>query len=491
MKLFRKKEVEGRIDKTTAKYREYVIKKAAIIKIVVFLVMIVIGAAVSLMIPLRPTESITERRTLSKFPSFTFESFWSGDYFASIDTWFSDTFPGRDALIVCSETLENMYGIHTNSIHGEVIVGDDIPDVDLTEYDLVANANAVVDLDEAESEMDSEDVLSDQVYISDYSYSNTNISASDVGMEVEDTDGTTAAKAGESLGSIFVVENSAYNYYTFLQSESDKYASIVNNLANTLEGKAKVYDMIVPTSIDITLDDATRNSISSSNQKKAILYMFSKMNSKVGKCYIYDLLREHRSEDIYYRTDHHWTSLGAYYAYSAFMTQIGKTPTSLDSFIRIDCGSFVGSFYTQTRATSLYNSPDNFVAYIPPSTNKMQFVNSDNVLTNYNIVTDVTGWNITSKYSAFIGGDNSYSTITNPNITDGSSILVIKESFGNALVPYLTENFQNVYVIDYRYYEGTVSDLVNQYNIDTVLFINNVTATSTSARINDLANVCQ
>lgn len=490
MKLLGKKEVEGRIDKTTAKYREYVIKKAAIVKIVVFLSMIVIGAAVSLMIPLRPTESITERRTLSKFPTFTFESFWSGEYFTAIDTWFSDTFPGRDNLIVCSETLENMYGIQTNSIHGEVIVGDDIPDVDLTEYDLTINADAVEDLEDPETET-AREVLSDQTYISDYSYDSASISASDVGMEVEDTDGTTAAKAGESLGSIFVVEDSAYNYYTFLQSESDRYANIVNNLANTLDGKAKVYDMIVPTSIDITLDDATRNSISSSNQKKAILYMFSKMNNKVGKCYIYDLLREHRNEYIYFRTDHHWTSLGAYYAYGAFMTQIGKSPASLDSFTRLDCGNFVGSFYTQTRATSLYSSPDNFVAYVPPSTNKMQFVNSDNVLTNYNIVTDVTGWNITSKYSAFIGGDNSYSTITNPNINDGSSILVIKESFGNALVPYLTENFQNVYVIDYRYYQGTVSELVDQYNIGTVLFINNVTATSTSARINDLANVCQ
>ena len=486
--MLKKKEVEGRIDKTTAKYREYVIKKAAIVKIVVFLVMIIVGAAVSLMIPLRPTESITERRTLSKFPEFTWESFISGDYFADIDTWFSDTFPGRDSLIACSEALDNMYGIHTNSIHGEVLVGDEIPDVELTEYDLTINADAVVDLDETEA---SDEVEADENYVSNYSYDSASVSASDVGMEVEDTDGTTAAKAGESLGSIFVVENSGYNYYTFLQSESDKYASIVNNLATTLEGRAKVYDMIVPTSIDITLDDATRNSISSSNQKKAILYMYSQMNSNVGKCYIYELLREHRSEYIYFRTDHHWTALGAYYAYSAFMTQIGKSAASLDSFTRIDCGNFVGSFYTQTRATALYNSPDNFFAYIPSSTNKMQFVNSDNVLTDYNIVTDVTGWNVTSKYSAFIGGDNSYSTITNPNINDGSSILVIKESFGNALIPFLTENYQNVYVIDYRYYEGTVSDLVDQYNIDTVLFINNVTATSTSARINELANVCQ
>lgn len=486
--MFMKSNSESRIDKTSAKYREFIIKKAAIVKIIVFLCMIVIGATISLMIPLRPTESITERRTLSKFPKFTMESFLSGEYFASIDTWFSDTFPGRDGLIVCSEVLNNTYGFHTNSIHGEIVKGDDIPDVDIDEMDFV-NKNLVDDLDE--TEVASGEVMADQSLIANYSYKNTNISASDIGMEVEDTDGSTAAKAGESLGSIFVVENSGYNYFTFLQSESDRYASVVNNLASNLDGRARVYDMIVPTSIDIVLDDATRNSISSSNQKKAILYMFSKMNSNVGKCYIYDLLKEHRNEYIYFRTDHHWTSLGAYYAYSAFMTQINKAPASLDSFTMLDCGNFVGSFYTQTRASSLYSSPDSFVTYVPSSTNKMQFVNSDNVLTDYNIVTDVTGWNVTSKYSALIGGDNSYSTITNPNINDGSSILVIKESFGNALVPFLTENFQNVYVIDYRYYDGTVSDLVSQYNIQNVLFINNATATSTSARIDELSRVCQ
>ena len=198
--------------------------------------------------------------------------------------------------------------------------------------------------------------------------------------------------------------------------------------------------MIVPTSIDVTLDNATRNSITSSNQRKAILYMYSNMNSDVGKCYIYNLLHQHRDEYIYFRTDHHWTALGAYYAYTAFMTQLGKNAYSLDSFKEHNMGAFVGSYYTQTRVSSLNSNPDNLIAYEPFSTNSLKMINKDNQYIDYNIVTDVSRWNNTSKYSAFIGGDNAYTEINNPNVTDGSSVLVIKESFGNAMVPFLVEN---------------------------------------------------
>ena len=68
---------------------------------------------------------------------------------------------------------------------------------------------------------------------------------------------------------------------------------------------------------------------------------------------------------------------------------------------------------------------------------------------NYNIITDVSDWNKSSKYSAFIGGDNPYSQIHNPERTDGSSCVVIKESFGNAFVPFYSRPFSGY--IRYRF----------------------------------------
>ena len=90
-----------------------------------------------------------------------------------------------------------------------------------------------------------------------------------------------------------------------------------------------------------------------------------------------------------------------------------------------------------------------------------------------------------------LGGDKAYTEINNPALMDGSSVLVIKESFGNAFVPFLVENFQNVYVIDYRYYDGTVSELVDKYNIENVVFVNNISITSTQGRVQELKNICK
>ena len=69
--------------------------------------------------------------------------------------------------------------------------------------------------------------------------------------------------------------------------------------------------------------------------------------------------------------------------------------------------------------------------------------------------------------------------------------MIIKESYGNAVVPFLTESYENVYVVDYRYYKGTISELVDQNGIDTVVFINNMSATSTQDRVNEMKEVCK
>ncbi|MGN0327886.1 MAG: DHHW family protein [Lachnospira sp.] len=464
------------IDRNNPRYRDYMMKKAAICKIVAFLSMLLIGAAVSLILPIRPKVSQMEKRKLSEFPDFNIQDFFDGTYFGEIDTWFSDTFPGRDGLMACSEKLNSLYGVRKSVIHGEVVIGDDIPDADIDENQF----SYLSDIDEPEESRGESDT------VKDYAYSYEEIDAGDVGTSVEGSDGTTTAREGESLGSIYVVGDSAYNYYSFSQTDSDNYVSMINSLADRLNGKANVYSLIIPTSIDITLDDATRNSISSSNQKKAMLYMYSKMNSNVGKCYVYDLLRTHRNEYLYFRTDHHWTALGAYYAYSAFMTQLGKTPAGLDRFDKVEFDNFKGSFYTQTRVSSLGANPDKIIAYIPKSTNELTMINKTYDWTGYNIISDVSTWNPTSKYSTFIGGDNPLTIINNPEIHDGSSVLVIKESFGNAFAPFLVESFENVYVIDYRYYQGTVSELVDQYGIKDVLVLNNIVATSTNTRIDEM-----
>ena len=94
------------------------------------------------------------------------------------------------------------------------------------------------------------------------------------------------------------------------------------------------------------------------------------------------------------------------------------------------------------------------------------------------MVTDVSEYGAGLKYNSFIGGDNPYTEINNPAITDGSSCVVVKESYGNAFVPFLVDHYQTVYVIDYRYYTGNLTQFIQERGVDDLLFLNNADALS-------------
>ena len=102
------------------------------VKAVVFFCALFFGMVFSLILPLRPTESVQEKRKLTDFPDFSAESLLDGSYFRGIEDWFSDTFPLRDKFLELNQTIRSFYGIHTVEITGEVEQGDDIPDAPFT-----------------------------------------------------------------------------------------------------------------------------------------------------------------------------------------------------------------------------------------------------------------------------------------------------------------------------------------------------------------------
>ena len=106
--------------------------------------------------------------------------------------------------------------------------------------------------------------------------------------------------------------------------------------------------MIVPTSIDIMLPESTRAGLNTDDQKKAIDYMYGSMLDETKKVNIYDILMSHNDEYLYFRTDHHWTALGAYYAYEEFAKAKGVKPLPLSKYEKVDFPDFLGSFYADT-----------------------------------------------------------------------------------------------------------------------------------------------
>ena len=410
-----------------------------LVKIALFTGVVTIFFTIGLLFFLRPAVSDTEKRELTKFPAFTVESFLSGEWTSQVSLWFADTYPMREGMIEANNSLENFYGIGDE----QVISGgpaDDIPDKPVS-GDVIFNPT---------------------------------------------DDGN-----GNKVQGMYVNGDVAYQLYSFNQQNSSSYAALINKFASQVEGKAQVYDMIVPLHYQIALSRETAAKYGASDCEAAIDYMYSAMSSNVKTVDTLPYLVSHNTEYLYYRTDHHWTARGAYYAYEAFCATKGITANSLSSYTRKQFDGFLGTLYSEAKQPAAMKANPDFVeAFVPNGTNRLDVYNADGSYFDwFAIVADANKYSAGNKYLAFISGDRPLIKIHNDKITDGSSIVVIKESYGNAFVPFLVDSYEYVYVIDYRHWSGSLKNFVIENSIDDVLFLNVVNVTSTSERLNELSSI--
>ena len=294
----------------------------------------------------------------------------------------------------------------------------------------------------------------------------------------------------EDFGSVVIVGDAAYELYTYSDATADNYALAVNKVAAALEQKADVYDILIPLGSGITFPDNLRDQIKSSDQREAMSSIQAKMDETVKTVDIYDSLMTNRNEYIYFRTDHHWTALGAYYAYEDFCEVKGITPETLDSYETSEFDGFLGSFYNDTNANeTLKANADVVTAYHPNMDAIMHVTDSRGVEYDSKVIFDESKAAAGLKYSCFIAGDNPITEIENKELTDGSSCIVVKESFGNAFVPFLVDHYQTIYVVDYRYWKGSISELAQEKNVDDVIFVNNLSMIRNKSLVGKLFSV--
>ena len=192
----------------------------------------------------------------------------------------------------------------------------------------------------------------------------------------------------------------------------------------------------------------------------------------------YSELYAHRTEYLYFKTDHHWTARGAYYAYAAFAKSRGFTPTPLENFDYVlKNESYQGSMYQYTQDERVRGFYDDVEAFISRKPHTMTITTRQGTTETYN--TSVVGFNNT--YVAFIAGDNPYTVINVPDNPQNMNVLVLKDSFGNAFVPFLCEHYGNIIVVDTRYSSFNIYDQLSDYGITDVIFVNNVQAANSPA----------
>lgn len=459
--------------------------------VTVFMFFLAIMTVLAFCLPLRPNWSELEQRNLTKFPTPTVQTVLNGAYFDCINTWFADTFPFREVFLTVGSELEELYGFRSKNIVGHVTEGDEIPDTP---------ASLPVDGSVSGEEEASTSASVNDSHHSDQSVETSSGSASTSAPDASSSDDQEeeTGEDYETLGALLVRGDTAYEYYNFSKERADQYSSILNRVGKALAGKANVYDMVVPTSMDICVSEKARKSINTSDQSAAIQYLYGSMSDQVNTVDVFDALKSYQEQGdyLYFRTDHHWTALGAYRAYQEFAKAAGVKVADLEEdFTEQIFEGFTGSFYRELMSSTLASNPDTIHAYTPKDVSTATITWADGTTSEYDIIHDVSDYSATQKYSTFIGSDNPFTVIKNPKITDGSSILLVKESFGNCFAPFLAESYQTVYVVDYRYFKEVDSrklqQVVEDYQIQDVLFLNNISATrgATVDQIEDFAGV--
>ena len=437
----------------------------------------------------RPTESILEKRELTKFPTFNTDDFVDGTYTSAISTWFADTFPFREELLTIQGKIKTYYGLQ-NDVISAVAEGDEIPDIedmipktDEAELPPAAETEPSEEIEVIQPESESESETERETYES---------------VDAEELVRLNPIEAGQ----VNVKDLVGYCVYGFNLKGADKYAIHVSNVANALKDIADTYEILIPDNSAIMLDEDTKKEWKLSDEEKVLHYYQAKaasLSPVLKDVYIYDILMEHNDEYLYFKTDHHWTQLGAYYAYVEFCKKKGIEPHELSEYKELVTENFLGSYYTTNGYTQLAENPDTVYAYEPLTCNTMQFFdNALKVMREGVIVRDMNPFADTLKYLGFIYGDNPLTIIENPEVKNGEKCIVIKESFGNAWIPFLTDHYEKIIVLDYRYYNsenesfmGNVVDLAKDEEVTDVIFINNLEAISDSWIMDVMGNICK
>ena len=255
----------------------------------------------------------------------------------------------------------------------------------------------------------------------------------------------------ENLGAALLVGNRAIEVPYSNHSVIEKYAGAVTSIATALGSNVRTFNIAVPNAAEFyTTEDYHTGS---SSQIDMIDYCYEHLGSNVKSVDAYSKLAAHTDEYIYFRTDHHWTQLGAYYAYLAYCEKAGFRPEPLSKFEQGKYENFVGSMYGYLKdypqSAILKKEPDTVHFYRPFVHLKTRFYEDSTLSTEYMIGTiSYVGDNISNKYLCFLGGDHPITIIETD--VEGPVCMLLKESYGNAFAPWLTSHYSKVIVVDPR-----------------------------------------
>ncbi len=250
----------------------------------------------------------------------------------------------------------------------------------------------------------------------------------------------------------------------------DAYVDSLNTLRSKLDSKINIYSMIAPLSCEFYLP--ANYADYSAEQKDYFDDIAQRLDSGIKSIDLISVLGQHTTEPIYCRTDHHWMPLGAYYAAQAFAKEAGVDFKDISTFTPKTISNFVGTMYAFTDGDiNIKNDPEDFTYHVPDNYSECHtdyYDTSFNFSWTGNYFQEV-GNPESNAYLTFFGGDEQIVKIRT-NVKNGKKLLVVKDSYGNAEPGYLMNSFEEIYIVDMRYFNLNLVRFVNDLGITDVLF---------------------
>ena len=431
--------------------RKYIAEFVCTISVFIFIIVFGLISLFLILFP-RSTESQIEKRKLATFPQFSLNSYFSGEFTKNVAEFYDDTVPFRDSFKTAGYNFKGIFGLHTED---EVkMVG--VKGIDKNKPQPVeASKN---ETSQKPSEASKADETSKQESQSSKEESkNETIQMGEAEYTVEN-------------GIIVVKHNGHYRALELLGGGTgNSYVDALNSFRKDLNDNVRIYSMIAPLASEYyTPSNYSEYTVS---QKEVFDSIASRLDDGITSIDIDTVLSYHTNEDIYFRTDHHWTGLGAYYAAQKFAETAGLDFKDLSTYQKHDIEGFVGTMYAFTQDPNINNDPETFTYYTPSNLNQCVTEHYDTDFTNmseWDFFCDV-GDPQHNAYLTFMGGDEQIVRVKT-NVKNGKKLIIVKDSYGNAIPGYLFGSYEEIYVADMRYFDLNLVDFIEDQGITDLLF---------------------
>lgn len=412
----------------------------------------------------------SENRNLAEFPKFSLSSYFAGDYTKGITDYFTDTVPGRENFKKFCADFTGVLGVNINDT---VFTGNHkvVRKEELDKDKIATTTTVTAFTGKTENDGKSETTTTTR--------KKTDEKVEELPEDLND---------GQFEGDVIVCgkgENiRAMGAYYGSFEVGAQYADTINKWKEELPD-VNVYNMSIPIASAYYLPGNLKDTVS--DQKDNIDNIAANLKGIINVD-VFDNIGRHTEEYIYSRTDHHWQPLGAYYAAEIFAEKAGIEFPALDTYEKCEIEDFVGTMYAYSNYNQqLAENPDTFIYYKPDNEYSVTYYDTafENGAANDLFFDYAEGVNC---YSAILNVDNEIAEIET-DCDNGRVLVIFKDSFGNALVPFFTHGFSKIYVCDFRYFDLNAIEFCRQVGCTDLLFANSITSCSTPTHITALNNI--